>query len=217
MARLQLRKTHVFIWVLFILTLIVPLLAAGWLTLRLGSADFAASLVSAVSRGGDAAASSLLLGMRASILICLALILAGGVAALIMLYRFILRPAGEMSKFACRIADGDLELSVPEYACPEMDGIGKSLNDLSTNFQEVVLLVWKTIQRAGPVLEQLTDGRETKQGEEDSAPQEEDIMAVREELETIEYFMTNFKLYDILIVDNKAMAGDKTWPGDLQD
>ena len=42
----------------------------------------------------------------------------------------------------------------------------------------------------------------------------QDLKAIREEMRTIEQVITSFDLYDVQIIDQRAMAGDNTWQGE---
>lgn len=220
MARLQLRNLRICVWLFSIVVLIVPLLIGTGLTLQLDSDDFQDRIIATVSTQlsaspgeevDSAPVQSLLKKLQAPLLAILLFCLTGSILALILFYRYLIRPIDAMTSTAHRIIDGDLELSMPESRCREVNDLGRAFNDLSINLQEVILLVWNYLKDSSGKLDQILQSDHLDGKEKFPAPMRQDLMAMRGEMKTIEKVITSFKLYDVQIIDERAMAGSNTW------
>lgn len=222
MGKLQLRNTRIYVCLFSILVLIVPLFIGAGLAFRLGSDDFQDSIIAAVSsqqhtsleEGIDRQPVKILLRkIQVPLISILLFILAGSALAITLLYRHLIRPMDQMALTARRIIDGDLDISMPEYRCYEVNELGRSFNDLSTNLQEVILLVWNYLRDSKMKLDRMIED-EPPQGQEQIPPlMRQELTAIQAEMRTIEQVITSFNLYDVQIIDQRAMAGANTWQG----
>jgi len=222
MAKLQLRTTRIYVWLFSILVLIVPLFIGAGLALRLDSDDFQDRIISAVSsqlptpieEGIDRQPVKLLLRkIQVPLLSILLFILAGSALALTLFYRYLIRPMDQMALTARRIVEGDLDISMPENSCHEVNELGRSFNDLSTNLQEVILLVWNYLRDSSMILDRMIESKPLQGQEKIPPPMRKDLTAIREEMRTIEQVITSFNLYDVRIIEQRVMAGSNTWQG----
>ena len=106
----------------------------------------------------------LLRKIQVPLLSILLFILVGSALAITLLYRHLIRPMDQMAVAARRIIEGDLEISMPEYRCYEVNELGRSFNDLSTNLQEVILLVWNYLRDSKMKLDRMIED-EPRQGQ----------------------------------------------------
>ncbi|PIE72603.1 MAG: hypothetical protein CSA20_07105 [Deltaproteobacteria bacterium] len=224
MTELQSRKTHCYVWILFTLTLIVPLCIGAGLTLQLGSDEFRDNLVSTVSAQvspfsgieiDHQPVEVLLRKIQVSFFTVLVVVFSGGVIALTLLYRFLICPMDQMVWMARRITEGNLNLSIPQSSCYEVNEIGKSFNDLSSNLQEVLLLVWNSVQNSSTILASIIKN-EAPHEEEKTISIQQHLKALQKEMKSIEHVVTSFKLYDVFIVDQRALAGSGTRQGETK-
>jgi len=221
MAKPQLRNTRIYVWLFSFLALIVPLFVGAGLVLQLNSDDFQARIIAAISSQLHTPLGEidrqpvkvLLQEIQIPLLSILVFILAGSGLALTLFYRYLLHPMDQMAVTARRIIEGNLDLSMPEYSCYEVNELGRSFNDLSMNLQEVILLVWNYLRDSSKVIDRMIED-ETLQGKgEMPQSMRQDLTAIRGEMRTIEQVITSFDLYDVQIIDQRAMAGSNTWQG----
>jgi len=225
MARLQLRNTHFYVWLFAISVLIVPLFIGAGLAFRLDSDDFQDRIISAVSSQGltpieqgiDREPVKLLLRkIQVPLLAVLVFIFAGSSIALTLFYRYLIRPMDQMALTARRIIEGNLDISMPENSCYEVNELGRSFNDLSVNLQEILLLVWNYIRDSSLILDRMIEGGPLQGQGKISPSMRQDLTAIREEMRTIEQVITSFHLYDVQIIDQRAIAGANTWQGGIE-
>lgn len=222
MAKLRLRKTHIYVWLFSILVLIVPLFIGAGFALRLGSDDFQDRIISTVSsqlsisieEGIERQPVKLLLRkIQIPLLSILLFIFAGSALALTLFYRYLIQPMDQMALTARRIIEGNLDISMPKNSCYEVNELGQSFNDLATNLQEIILLVWNYIQDSSRTLDRMIKNEHLEGQKKIPLPVQQDLMVIREKVRTIEQVICSFDLYDVRITDQRAMAGSNTWQG----
>jgi len=225
MAKLQLRNTRIYVWLFSFLVLIVPLCIGVGLVFQLNSDGFEDKIISAVSsqlsshleEGIERQPVKLLLReIQVPLLLILLSVIAGSALALTLFYRYLIRPMGQMALTACRITEGNLDITMPEYSCCEVNELGRSFNDLSTNLQEVILLVWNYLRDSSMILDRVLESAPDAGQEKVPPPMRQDLRVIREEMRTIEQVITSFNLYDVQIIDQRAMAGANTWQGETE-
>jgi len=226
MAKFQLRNTRIYVWFFSIMVLIVPLLIGAGLVLRLGSDDFQDSIISAVSserstavpEGADRQPVKLLLQQKIQVplLSILIAVLLGSTLSLLFFYRYLIRPMDQMALTARQIIEGNLDISMPKYSCCEVNELGRSFNDLSTNLQEVILLVWNYLRDSSRTLDLMIENENSQGSEQIGSPMLQDLTTIREKMRTIEQVITSFDLYDVTIENQRAMAGANTWQGGIK-
>jgi methyl-accepting chemotaxis protein len=132
--------------------------------------------------------------------------LAGGVLALIYFHRNVIGPLDDMAVSAQRLIDGDLDVSVPKSNCREIDRIGESINDLSANIQEVLLLVWNFIHDSSIPLDRIIKDDTDEPLANDKNLLHKDLTLIRDKISAMEQLIASFDMYDVRIERDRAMA-----------
>ncbi len=197
--------------VFFMLVVIVPVcLGAGFVS-QLRSASFTDRIVTSITAQiSTPVAAELYMEPVVTLLeavqyplVCVFLFILGGSALTFFLFiRYFVAPMDNMAVMARRIAVD---------SCVEIDRIGESFNDLSTNFQEVILLVWNYTQEYSAFLDRMIENAAHYPDDNFSLAIRQDIVSMLEKSQGLKEMINSFELYDVYVEENRAIAATEPW------
>jgi methyl-accepting chemotaxis protein len=136
--------------------------------------------------------------MRWSIAVGLGLIISVTGGVFLLLIRTIADPLAKTAIATERMAEGNLEATLPTGAPNEIGRIAEDVNSLAVNFQEVLTLVWNQTESAMTSLRRTMNAVSSRQGV--CSPEIlADLDSARQELETMRMMVRSFNLYDVSI------------------
>lgn len=106
-------------------------------------------------------------------------------------------PLNTISNVVRAMADGDLTVSAPEKLPDDMRSLGKGLNDLAANFQEVLLFTGTT---CGNLKSELATLEAQLSGENTTLDPDQikaEIIGLRSEIEILSEMVEQFKYYQV--------------------
>ncbi|MBM9614100.1 HAMP domain-containing protein [Desulfobulbus rhabdoformis] len=219
MGRLQRQNTRIYVWLISLMMLIIPLCIGLWLLIRLDNPAFQESLISAVSaqlpshlaQGIDRHPVSVVLQtIQVGLASLLAFLLIGGVLALTFFYRCLIGPMLRMASLARQISEGNLDITMPKNGCAEVRKLGQRFDDISSTFQELILLSWNHLRDSSIILDRVVEHEMLQNPEKHLLQLRQDLTAIQQDVQKMEQVITSFTLYDVQIIDQCAMAGAKT-------
>jgi methyl-accepting chemotaxis protein len=132
---------------------------------------------------------------------------AGGI--FLFLNRRIANPLEKTAEATGHLAEGNLGATLPGHLPYEIGRIGDSINGLSVNFQETLILVWNQTENAIARIQRTTEKISPNGQACSSEDMVADLHAVRQDLETMQMMVRTFDLYDVAITDNDTLAAKK--------
>jgi methyl-accepting chemotaxis protein len=136
----------------------------------------------------------------------IAVIISVAAGIFLFLTRGIAIPLEKTAAASGRLADGNLGATLPDHLPNEIGRIGESINGLSVNFQETLILIWNQTENAIAKIQHTTEMR-TPDGKrciaEDMAS---DLHSARQDLETMRMMVRSFDLYDVTVTANDRLA-----------
>ncbi len=119
----------------------------------------------------------------------------------VLIIRGIYRRLDRMAEAAAKAAMGGLDQTFCVKPYDEIGAIGQSINDFSSNVQEVLLLLWNHTQTCLSKLNSLGAGRDSNPAPLEEM--EEELQCVRRELEDMRSMIRSFEFYNIRFEDGK--------------
>lgn len=107
----------------------------------------------------------------------------------------------DMRKVAAKMAEGHLDKTISLHRCDEIGAVGKAINDLAANFQEILLLLWNQTQNCLRHLnyENEVDGT----GSEITFGLDDKIHHMRKDLEDMQTMIRSFNFYGVGLEEGK--------------
>lgn len=192
----------------FLLAVILTVLTGGGLVILLTGIDrgLPVSALNTATETPNGSHDDLLMRMRYG--------LAGGtftaLAVLTMLYHFLVRrivhPLERTAAAAHQMVNGCLDTTAPVQDRHEIGYIGRMLNDLGVNQQELVLLVWNQTGSALQTIDGISKQLDNPQAKRTGGEIQAHLQSVRQNLGTLQAVAQSFDLYDVLLTGQKAVA-----------
>lgn len=151
-------------------------------------------------------AGALLAAQRWHVALGVGLIIAVTAGVFLSLMRRIAVPLAKTAAAAQRMAEGNLEATLPACTPNEIGRIGENINGLAVNFQEVLTLVWNQTETAIASLRRTTITTSSDQATGLPADILTELKSARQELETMRMMIRSFDLYDVSITRNNALT-----------
>jgi methyl-accepting chemotaxis protein len=126
-----------------------------------------------------------------------------------MIYLFVSRvvvPLHAISHAAEEMAKGNLSVTAPSYHGDEVGELGHVINNLAVNFQEVLLFTGTTVGNARGAVETIEETLK-RRGMTDSCDLEEQIAALKGDLEMLGEVVKDFRFYQAHFDGRKVVPG----------
>ena len=120
---------------------------------------------------------------------------------------FVAGPIDEIVQKLPKVVQGSLNETFQSRSCKEIKIISESINDLSTNYQELLLMVWNYSQNCLSILDGILLKKESKAKSLLSGEIYYDLEKVRSDIAEIQRMADSFDLFDVIIEKDKALAG----------
>jgi hypothetical protein len=116
-------------------------------------------------------------------------------------------PLTELERISRQMAACQLQELVPEQniKCRLTGRIGANINELSLNFQEVLLLVWNLSHQDLEALERIARHVEGEVST-DRQPVKKDLEFIRKDLEEMQEIVRQFEFFNVVMQDGKLLA-----------
>jgi methyl-accepting chemotaxis protein len=134
------------------------------------------------------------------ILVCLA----GNAILFFLMIRNMVSRLEDVTKIADKIAKGHLNEAVPIYQYDEIGIIGRVVNEVVVNLQEILLLLWNQAQNCLGYLDHL-DGKNEKNNKT-SNNLDERLQQMRHSLEDMQTMIRSFDFYGVYFEDGKLVT-----------
>ena len=115
-----------------------------------------------------------------------------------LIYLFVTRlllPLSVVYSAARNIADGDLSVNVPYRSTHDTADLGKSLNDIAANFQEVLLVTGTKVGACRSAIKALEDILTESNDAPPDDRLKEQVRVVQQELDALEDLVDSFEFY----------------------
>ena len=138
------------------------------------------------------------------VLLVMLISLSGSAILSFLMIRNIVGRLDEITKVAGKIAKGHLDETVPIYQCDEIGTIGRVVNDLAVNLQEILLLLWNQTQNCLGQLNQAYENNE--RNNKTSTNLDERFQHMRNGLEDMQTMIRSFDFYGVRLEDGKLIT-----------
>ncbi|MBI4964611.1 MAG: HAMP domain-containing protein [Desulfomonile tiedjei] len=105
-------------------------------------------------------------------------------------------PLNTVAYAAKEISRGNLTVTVPSRRRHEVGDLGQLVNEVAANFQEILLLTGTTVGNANCALQRLEDLLKSQSGLDCAPGLDEQIRAIKRDLETLGTVVKNFEFYE---------------------
>ncbi len=146
--------------------------------------------------------------LRMLLVICISFILM--IAAMVVFIRNIVEPLDTIANAARKIASGHLDETVPIRYDDEIGKIGKLLNDLAINLQEILLHLWNSTGQNIALLNNMYTIICSQADSCKSRELEEDVEYVRQDMENLQEMVKTFDFYNVELSDGRLLAAENT-------
>jgi methyl-accepting chemotaxis protein/aerotaxis receptor len=139
-------------------------------------------------------------------------VLAAGFIFSAVLKRILFRPIKSLSGRVEQMAGGNLAATVPPQNQPELNALGRQINALTTNFQEILLLVWNHCDHARSLIARLesnTSGFDPKLNVH--------LNELGQSLHQMQDMVQAFEFCDVHLENGKALSNTRADKGVLHD
>ena len=120
--------------------------------------------------------------------------------------RWAVRPIIEMIRASEKILDGQLEESVPIRSRDEVGRLAELINDISANYQELLLCVWDHAGKSAEISRRLAArANESGSGFPDSVSFREDLELITLDADALRSMVKTFGFYDIDLDQEKIL------------
>ncbi len=128
------------------------------------------------------------------------------VATMVVFIRNIVEPLDTMAMSARKIASGHLDETVPIRYDDEIGKIGKLLNELAVNLQEILLHLWNSTGQNIALLDNMYNVICTQAESCKSRQLEEDVETVRQDMLYLQEMVKTFEFYNVELSDGRLLA-----------
>jgi HAMP domain-containing protein len=126
-------------------------------------------------------------------------------AGIIYLYlKLVVVPLDSVAQAAREIAKGNFKVTAPANPAGQIGELAETINDLSANFQEVLLLTGTVLANSREALDEIEDslGHEAKHVDDELRRQ---IVLIREDLQMLDSVVKEFNFYQVRFDGRKVL------------
>jgi methyl-accepting chemotaxis protein len=130
----------------------------------------------------------------------------GIVATMFVFIHYFVKPLKEMAITAKRIADGNLDETIPIRSSDEIGNIGKTINDIAVNLQETLLTVWNHTKHCSVAIDQIHDAISLHPANLISCETMKNLESLKKDMESMRTWVKEFDYYAVRLVERKVFA-----------